>query len=362
MSDVSVVIVTYNHRDDISPCLRTCLENDPREIIVVDNGSTDGTVASVTEEFPSVTVIEADENSGYGGGVNLGADHASGEYLIVLNPDTQVTPDSFDSLIKPLQSGEADVTVPRMLLPGGDTINTIGNRDHFTGLSFVNRHGHPADSPVDFDCSGLSGACFAVVRETFDRIGGFDESIFLYMEDVELSWRVQYYDLDVAYVHDAVVYHDYALEVSPEKLYRLEFGRYYILRKYWSARSVAWFLPSLLMAEVLALGYAATHGLDGVRSKINAFTDAMQEDVDSSPPDGVLSRMDTTVPHNQLERNALDRVVVSAANLVFRYNMRLSEAMGYTTMPTLDIVADSGEQERKEKERRNVDSTVESGD
>ncbi len=96
----SVIIVTYNHREYMEDCLSSVLENDPLEVIVVDNNSEDGTAEFIEENFPEVKLIRSFRNLGYGGGNNLGVRYAKGKYVVILNPDTRVEKNWLEELIE----------------------------------------------------------------------------------------------------------------------------------------------------------------------------------------------------------------------------------------------------------------------
>lgn len=319
----TIIIVTYNHRDTIEPCLRTALENNPFEIIVVDNGSTDGTAEFIAQEFETIRVIESKENRGFGRGVNRGVAEAQGEYLVVLNPDTRCASNALERLLKPVALLNEVIVNPKTLIKKTGKINTCGLIAHFTGLAFI--RGYGAD-PAAYDeyeyVSGVSGVCFALTKQTYTKIGGFDKNIFLYMEDTELSWRVKLQDIHILYVPTAIVYHEYDLEVTPEKLYHLEMGRYYLLRKYLGWRKYLLFAPSFLMTELLTWGYAILNGPEGITQKSKAIRDGMTtptEDIDCDRGD-LLAQLDTTIPTEQLNDSFLERSMIRLANAVYKLN------------------------------------------
>lgn len=324
----TVVIVTYNHRDTIEACLRTALQNDPLEIIVVDNGSTDGTPEFVEREFEEIRLIESEENLGYGRGVQRGVDSAEGDFLVVVNPDARAAPDAFERLLDPLDTRADLIVNPKTVLSDTGRINTCGLTVHFTGLAFVRGYRANPDSYTEHEkVSGFSGVCFAVRKRTYEELGGFDRNIFLYMEDTELSWRATARDVSIRHVPSAVVYHDFDLEVTPEKLYHLEKGRYYILRKYLSWREYCLLGPSFLTTEMLTWGFAVLRGPDGVRQKFKAIADGMTmptTDVDCDVQD-LLAGLDTTIPTDQLNRSRFDGAVKKVANVIYRLNRSLVE-------------------------------------
>lgn len=108
----SVIIVTYNHREYIENCIKSVLLNDPLEVIVVDNGSTDGTV-DIIRSFGEVRLISGHGNVGYGAANNIGVEVARGDYVVILNPDTIVTERWLEELLKPLETGNKVVTTPK---------------------------------------------------------------------------------------------------------------------------------------------------------------------------------------------------------------------------------------------------------
>lgn len=325
----SVVIVPYNHEEYIEPCVESVLECDPKEVLVVDGGSTDGTRELVREMPGPVELLTVEGNPGYGGCNNVGVERASGEYVLILNPDTRLEEGAIDRLLGALGPPDAGptVTVPKILTYDGSEINTIGNINHVTGLAFVQGFESPPDEWSEpASLTALSGACFAIRKDDFERVGGFDDSIFLYMEDVEFSWRLNAFGDEIRYVPDAVVYHDYEeVAVSEGKLKHLETGRYIILKKYLSRDAALKLLPSLLMTELLTLGYALRFGTGGVRGKLEALQSAMQTDVEPVHVDTerLVGALDDEIPVDQLGDSLPAVLVQRFANLVFRLNVSL---------------------------------------
>ena len=322
----SVIIVTYNHKKYMTDCLTSVLGNDPLEVIVVDNGSTDGTPEFIEENFPEVKVIRSPKNMGYGGGNNLGVVHARGEYVVILNPDTKVGKNWLEELLKPLGKEEKLITTPKILTYDGSKINTCGNIDHFTGLTFTRGLN---ESPEKFDrfeyLSGLSGACFAMRRTDYLELGGFDENFLTYMEDAEFSWRAHAEGFKILYVPTSIVYHDYELRVPPQKIYHLEKGRYIVLRKYLSWKELLLMLPSLLATEILTWGYSLLNGVEGVRFKIKGLKDGITAKVEKTEYNRkkLLKSLDWKIPEEQLSYNTIDRTIKKVVNFIYWVNYRV---------------------------------------
>ena len=322
----SVIIVTYNHKRYMKECLASVLANDPLEVIVVDNGSTDGTPEFIEENFLDVKAIRSPRNIGYGGGNNLGVKHAKGEYVVILNPDTKVDKNWLDELLKCLEKEEKLITTPKILTYDGSKINTCGNIDHFTGLTFTRGLNENPEKFNEFEyLSGLSGACFAMRREDYLELGGFDENFFSYMEDAEFSWRAHAKGFKILYVPTSIVYHDYDLKVPSKKIYHLEKGRYIILRKYLTWKELLLMLPSLLATEILTWGYSLLNGVDGVKFKIKGIKEGITVKVEKVNCDRkkLLKSLDWKIPEEQLSYSAVDRAIKKIANFVYWMNYKV---------------------------------------
>lgn len=322
----SIIIVTYNSRHYLDACLRSVFGQDyPHEVILVDNCSQDDTVQYVRESFPEVRVIECPENRGYGSGNNLGVKYARGEYVVILNPDTIVEEGWLSSLLLPLMHQPKLITTPKILLYDGLAINTCGNINTISGLTFTRGLGvDPSSFPDAEEVSGVSGACFAMRREDYFSLGGFDENFFLYNEDSELSWRAHLHNYRVLYVPTSVIRHDYQLSVSPEKIYFLEKGRYMIIKKYFSMRDLLLFSPSLLVTELLTLGYALRFGWKGLALKLKAAREGLGTTVERVDGGGtrIFPNLCAAIPEDQLTFNEVERFGKIICNKIFKWNFR----------------------------------------
>lgn len=321
----SIIIVTHNHRRYIKPCLESIIRQDfPHEIIVVDNCSKDSTAEFVKENFPSVKVVKSWKNMGYGAGNNLGINYARGMYLVILNPDTIVEEHWLRELVKPLKS--KIITTPKILLYNGSAINTCGNVNHFTGLTFTRYLGEKPDAFLRQEyVTGFSGCCFAIEKEDFLQLEGFDENFFAYNEDSDLSWRAHLKGFKIKFIPTSIIRHDYTLEVPPGKIFHLEKGRYMILRKYLSWKDFSLLSPSLLIAELLTLAYAIKQGRKGLKCKLKAIESGLRikiNKVDGSR-DNLLKSLSATIPVEQLTFNKWERMLKILANKVFEWNFKV---------------------------------------
>lgn len=272
----SVIVVNYNGRSHIAACLRSLITHsgDEVEIIVVDNDSSDGSADLVAADFPAVRLVRRSVNDGYGGGNNAGAALAQGEFLVILNPDTVVTAGWLDPLLAALQQdAQIGLATPKLLLtdrPG--QINTAGNDVHISGLTLCRGMGQPREALAQTAVvSAVSGAAFAIRRDLFRQLGGFDAETFMYMEDTDLSLRAQLAGYRCLYVPESVVYHDYTLRFGPHKTFYQERNRYRMLLKAFRWRTLLLLLPSLLLAELVTWGFVLLRERPRWGNKLRAY-------------------------------------------------------------------------------------------
>jgi GT2 family glycosyltransferase len=272
----SVIIVNYNGAAYLENCLESLQRGLPPEceIILVDNASTDGSLRLVQERFPRVRLLHSNHNLGFAGGNNFGAQLARGRYLVFLNPDTLVEPGWLEALLWPLEEDlQVGLTTARIVLMSDPaTINTCGNQIHLSGLTLCRGAGTPRelwDAPAQV--SAVSGAAFAIRRDLFVDIGGFDSDFFLYMEDTDLSWRARLAGYTCLYVPGAVVRHDYHLRFGPHKTFYQERNRYLMLLKNLRWSTLVLLAPSLLLAEVVTWGYVLSRQRDQWPDKLRAY-------------------------------------------------------------------------------------------
>lgn len=250
---VSAVVVAYRSGEALTRCLESVLAAPAvREVIVVDNGS-GGPEIETVRALAGVHVLEPAENLGYGGGCNAGAAEARGDVLLFLNADTEVDAGAPEALATALTDPDIGVAVPRIvLLDDTERLNSAGNAVHLTGLAWPAHWGEPAASAGERrDVGYASGSALAIRAETFRELGGFAEELFLYQEDLELSWRARLAGLRVVVEPAATVSHAYHYDrLDPEKHYWLERNRLVFVLTAYSGRLLALLAPVLLAAEI----------------------------------------------------------------------------------------------------------------
>jgi len=210
---ISVVIPTYNGKRYLSDCLNS-LKNQvrkPDEIILVDDGSTDGTNSYVASSHPEVKFVRLDTNRGFAAAVNEGIRLSTGAYIALLNNDTRATPQWLSELEKTLdeQPSVGFCSSKMLFADRPNIINSIGIGFTRAGTAFDVGEGEE-DGEKFSHSRPIFGACAGAAmyrRELFDDAGLLDEDFFMWYEDVDLSFRAQLAGYRCQYVPNAVVYH-----------------------------------------------------------------------------------------------------------------------------------------------------------
>lgn len=210
---VSVVIPNWNGKRFLSGCLDSlALQSyEALEVIVVDNGSSDGSLELLKEKYPWVRLISFDRNTGFSVAVNAGIRQAKGTLLALLNNDTIVDQRWVAELVRGLQEHPDAGSVACKMLSYDDKTILDGAGDGYRRGGLPGRIGHREKDLGQFDqpryVLGACGGAAMYRREMFDRIGLFDEDYFAYLEDVDLGLRAQIAGYKCYYVPSAIVYH-----------------------------------------------------------------------------------------------------------------------------------------------------------
>ncbi len=274
---VSVLVVNYNGMPYIESCLRSILRQDFAnfEVILVDNKSSDGSLEQVRRMFPDLLVVANDKNLGYTGGINSGISHAKGRYFAPLNVDTEVEKNWLTTIVEFMDANPdvGAVTPKSLLYRDRAKVGVMGLNIHITGLGFVrglNRQDR--DLPKEpFQVAGVSGCSFLIRREIVELMGGLNEDNFMYYDDVDLSWVVSLMGYRICCVPRSVVYHEYELKMTPQKMFWLERGRLSALLCYLKPLTLVALMPLLMFTEALTIGYCVIRGPRYIWAKLRAW-------------------------------------------------------------------------------------------
>jgi N-acetylglucosaminyl-diphospho-decaprenol L-rhamnosyltransferase len=267
---LAVVVVSFNNEDTIARLAGELLASlgEGDSALVIDNASSDATAERA--RAAGLRVIEAPVNAGFGAGCRLGAEASDAPLLLFLNPDARIGAEALERL-RAVASEQPDWAAwqPAVMLPDG-RINSAGGTVHYLGLSWAGRCGRPAAelAATPYETPFASGAALVVRREAWDALGGFDDSYFLYGEDLELGLRLWLGGERVGVEPRARVAHDYQFDKGAQKWFLLERNRWRTLIAAYPAALLLLLAPALAAAEVGLLVIAARGGW--LRAKLRA--------------------------------------------------------------------------------------------
>jgi GT2 family glycosyltransferase len=220
--DVTVSIVSFNTREFLRAALKTALATTgvSIEIIVVDNGSQDGSAGMVEREFPAVQLVRNTDNRGFAAANNVAIRRAGGRYVLLLNPDTEVRPDTIAALAGYLDSHpDTGICGPRILFPDGSfqscgyrfptVLSEIRQSKNVNKVikALAGKETFAADTAVTREVDWVDGACLMIRRTVIDAIGPLDEQYFLYAEELDWCFNARKAGWTIAAVPAAAMIH-----------------------------------------------------------------------------------------------------------------------------------------------------------
>lgn len=254
---VSVVIPNWNGERFLRGCLQSLREQTFKafEVILVDNASTDGSLALVEKEFPEVRVVKLVRNLGLTGGANAGIKAAQGEVIALLNNDAEAHPNWLESLWDALQRHpEAGMAASKILLyDRRSIINSAGDFYRLDGVP--GNRGVWEEDRGQYDREeyvfGACGGAAAYRKAMLEEIGLFDEDMFMYCEDMDLAWRAQIAGYRCVYTPKAIAYHRLSA-TGGGKLASFYNGRnfIYVLAKDYPSSLFRKYWPIILKAQL----------------------------------------------------------------------------------------------------------------
>ena len=274
MLQFSVIIINYNGISFLTDLLDSLYAQtyDDFEIILVDNASTDGSVAFIQSFSPDIHLIVNQFNRGFAGGCNDGADIAKGEFFLFLNVDIILCPEFLATMHEAIQKYDGyGMYGPKMKYPDG-RINSTGICISLSGAAWDRGLGAEDSGQHDQseDILGPSGGAALFRRVTFFEAGGFDDDFFLYMEDLDLVIRAQLAGWKCRYIPQAVVYHHHGGIAGIESDISVYYGNRNIL--WYPVKNYPWWLllfvfPWTVGRTIGVVGYYALRGQGKVAVK-----------------------------------------------------------------------------------------------
>ena len=259
---ITVIVVNWNGKEHLEDCFRS-LENqshENKETLLVDNASTDGSVEFVRSRFPWVKILQNPANLGFGAAINRGIREATGTYILFLNNDLYLEKNCLEELVRPLDDEAVGAVIPKILFfERRGHINSFGVEVNYLGLAwpkYIEEPDSVANEPEETPCGGI----FMARKDLLEEVGAFDEDLFLYHEDNDLSWRIRLAGYKLIVNPSARLYHKYHFSKNTDKFYHSEKNRLHLLLKNYEAKTLFLILPALALVEAAEIYFAIGNG------------------------------------------------------------------------------------------------------
>ena len=277
---LSVIILNYNVRYFLELCLKSvqeAIKDIDAEIIVVDNNSSDDSCQMVNNIFPDVRLIQNDKNLGFSKGNNQGVAIASGEYVLILNPDTVHAEDSIIRLLDFADSKENIGVVGCKLIDGSGKFLPESKRNIPTPLVsikkifgnsksyYANHLNENTNGKVDI----LVGACMLLKKEVYKDVEGFDEDYFMYGEDIDLSYKILKHGYDNYFFGDTTILHFKGESTLKDKTYANHF--YGAMKIFYKKYFKKYIVFDVLVSVVLFFARIFKEDIENETKKIDKY-------------------------------------------------------------------------------------------
>lgn len=292
--DMSIVLVCWNNKAYLDPCLKSLYEGGLKssfDVVVVDNGSTDGSQQMLAEKYPQVMLIQNEGNVGLGKASNQGIEATNGRHVLLLNNDTLVNGPALDVLVEYLDAHpKAGATAGKLLNPDGSFQSGFASfstlLEEFlivTHIGELLRPGYPShgDSNEIKETGWMSSACLLVRRAALDQIGLLDESYFIYGDEADLQYRLNKAGWKVVFLPNSSIIHFGGRSMDRWKRRKMVYrGKMMFYKKNYGFFStfllrVMFFLMSLLKLLVWCVGYFIPSRNDQARKELRSNLDVM---------------------------------------------------------------------------------------
>jgi len=265
---LSIIIVNWNTKDLLEQCLQAIvlhIGDLHYEVVVVDNGSTDGSAQMVREYYPNVTLIENQENTGFAKANNQAIRLSSGRYILLLNSDAFLSPNATQRMIQIMEDDPSIGIAGAMLeYPDGRIQVSHGSlpdfRSELLSLFGLDKFHEPVRSSEEyFETGTVNGAGMLIRKSLIDRIGLLDESFFMFSEEVDLCNRCHKAGAKVVHVPSAIIIHLEAGSTGQtvQRVIRLYKGKLHYFHKYYGSKAEARLRRAMLVsAKVKSIVYS----------------------------------------------------------------------------------------------------------
>jgi len=273
---VSIVILNYNGDDFLENCIESIKSKTKGnyEIIVVDNASPDNSGRKTALKYSDCKFILNEENVGVPEGLNIGIKNSTGKFLILMNNDVIVTKGWLENFFSAFNKHGVALYQPKFVkMSDPNILDGTGDMINLFGFGFARDKGQIDNNNHEQieEVSYASGTCMFIPRSIIDEIGYFDEKFFAYHEELDFGWRARLCGYKSLYVPQTIIHHygSAGWGWSGKKFYFLERNRWFVILKNYSLKTITRLFPSLLLLEIIMLGFFAKKGI--LQKKIRSY-------------------------------------------------------------------------------------------
>jgi GT2 family glycosyltransferase len=324
MNDVAVVVLNHNGRSLLDTCLSSLRQTTiAADIVVADNGSTDGSLAHLRENYPAVRTLDLERNWGFAEGYNRALAQLSHPWLALLNNDAALAPDWLERLLTVAErEPRAAVLGGKLCFDhdwGGEArLQSAGARFTDAGTAFEIGWGERDRGQYDRGgrVGSIPGAAMLVRRSAFCALGGFDARYFAYLEDVDLCWRAWLMEFETLYVPEAIAWHRFGASAggraSPFRIQWMQRNRLANMFKNLEWSSLPWGLVVSVAYDVYRVVEYSAHGRFGGLRALLAGTTIFLRDLRSILAQRVMIQRHRRVSDRALRQMGLLASAVAA--------------------------------------------------
>jgi len=317
LTGIDIVIPNWNGRDMLETCLSSLQAQSCQEfnVIVVDNGSIDGSVAFIRERFPAVQIIELEENVGFSGAVNRGIHGGRQAWVLLLNNDIEVEPTCIENLLRGVAAEPETKMFALKMISFHDRSRLDGAGDGVLRGGVGYRLGTmERDSPQYQLKQTVFGACAGAAlyhRTLFEQIGSFDEDFFAYLEDVDFNMRAVRAGYSCSYLPDSVVYHvgsaTSGSKINATTVRLTTRNNMFVISKNYTFSMLLRFFPAICIYQLFWLAFVVK------KRQFSAYIKGLSESVSRIP---YMSRKRLDTAENQLSVSTFSRKIIESEKKV----------------------------------------------
>ena len=270
MELVTVVIPNYNGKQFLDDCLKSLKKQSYQEfkVIIVDNGSSDGSQEYIKKKYPQVELIELSENTGFANAANVGIKAADSEYVFLLNNDTMCDENALENLVRVMENKKKRFSAQAKMLKMKDPHDIDDCGDLYCALGWAFTPGKDKDNRQFSRRESVTSACAGAAmyrKEDFEKVGYFDEEHFCYLEDVDLGYRARLKGYANVMEPTAIVYHvGSGSSGSRYNEFKVELtagNNIYLIYKNMPAFQIVINFPLIMLGIIIKHAFYVRHGL-----------------------------------------------------------------------------------------------------